>query len=177
MAKRCLWCGLTKPVEEFAGRWGQSKYCKICQPLWRKDDDRKRHADPVYLARARERRRERYALESAYAEERKQAAHEYRQEHPEWATSKKREWQQSHPERVRAAVARSRERHPERAFARTTLRNAVKRGLVIPQPCWCGQVKADAHHHKGYAPEYIFDVAWLCRKHHGEQHRKYPRKE
>jgi hypothetical protein len=165
------------PQADFAGRWNRSLYCKPCYPLWRAENDRKRHAEPEYVARANAQRRARYAAKQTYAEDRKQAAHAYRVANPEHVGKKKAEWQREHPERVREAVRQSRRRYPERAVARTAARAAIKRGLLVPQPCWCGNPKVDAHHHNGYAPEHMLDVVWLCRKHHGEQHRKYPRHE
>ncbi len=56
--------------------------------------------------------------------------------------------------------------------ARQALHYAIKKGELQRQPCEvCGEVKVDAHHHKGYEKQYWLDVKWLCHKHHGEAHR------
>lgn len=73
---------------------------------------------------------------------------------------------------VRAANARATfraaaEKHPERRGASTLVANAVRAGILTPQPCWvCGE-KAQAHH-----PDYSrpLDVVWLCIVHHRQAH-------
>lgn len=171
----CLRCGQAKPRAAFAGRWGTSVYCKQCYPEWVREHKRRMHATPESVARERERQRDRYRSDPAFAESRKRKAHAYRLAHPEHVAAKKREWARLHPDKVRDAVERSRRRHPERAFAREMVNKAVAQGRVVPQPCWCGATDAEAHHHRGYALEHVFDVVWLCTKHHRELHRKYPR--
>jgi hypothetical protein len=53
--------------------------------------------------------------------------------------------------------------HPDRRHAQVLLGNAVRKGDVIPQPCFvCGR-KAEAHHPNYDAP---LDVVWLCPPHH-----------
>ena len=54
--------------------------------------------------------------------------------------------------------------------ARYTTNNAVKRGLLVKQPCEvCGtDENVEAHHDDYMRP---LDVRWLCRTHHGEHHR------
>lgn len=80
-----------------------------------------------------------------------------------------------------------RAKNPERAKAIRTANNrvitAIRNGtLVRPAICSsCGAVgKIEAHHHKGYAPEFWLDVVWLCKSCHAKapsfnaklQHRK-----
>jgi len=51
--------------------------------------------------------------------------------------------------------------------ARAALRNQVKLGNVIPQPCGvCGCLKVEGDHHNGYEKEHWLDVIWFCREHH-----------
>lgn len=53
--------------------------------------------------------------------------------------------------------------------ARNKIKNAIARGVVKRQPCEvCDTPNAEAHHEDYELP---FDVAWLCREHHAEQHR------
>ena len=55
--------------------------------------------------------------------------------------------------------------------ARYLLRSAVESGKVNKLPCEvCGDKISQAHHHDYKKP---LEVMWVCRKHHGEQHRIY----
>ncbi len=48
---------------------------------------------------------------------------------------------------------------------------AIERGDLTREPCEvCGAEKVDAHHDDYYQP---MEVRWLCKKHHGEVHRRY----
>lgn len=58
-------------------------------------------------------------------------------------------------------------RNPEKDRARYTLRNAVRDGRVIKQPCcYCGSKKSQGHHHDYSKP---LDVIWACFKCHRER--------
>ncbi|MCF6099825.1 hypothetical protein [Mesorhizobium muleiense] len=55
-------------------------------------------------------------------------------------------------------------------WAQQALRSALKRGLIIQEPCKeCGSLDAEAHH-----PDYDkpMCVDWLCRLHHRHVHMK-----
>lgn len=68
--------------------------------------------------------------------------------------------------RLRATKA-GRMRHS----AREAVRNAVRTGRLVRQPCEvCGDPKAQAHHHLGYEREHRLHVRWLCHAHHVEAH-------
>ena len=55
--------------------------------------------------------------------------------------------------------------------AHWTVHNAIRDGRLVREPCEvCGAEKSDAHHDDYSQP---LAVRWLCRKHHGEQHRRY----
>lgn len=153
----------------------RARFCPDCRRSRTLATYRKSKARPEAVERANALRRQRYRDDPAFAEARKQRAHEYRLAHPEHVAEKKREWSRLHPEKVREAVERSRQRHPERAFARGLVKQAIIAGRLVPQPCWCGSAATEAHHHNGYDLAHVFDVVWLCIKHHREQHRKYPR--
>lgn len=63
---------------------------------------------------------------------------------------------------------RWKEANPQKVWAHQCLRSALKRGLVIQEPCEeCGALDAEAHH-----PDYDrpMDVRWLCRPHHRQRH-------
>lgn len=60
--------------------------------------------------------------------------------------------------------------NPKAVWAQQALRSAVRRGLIIQEPCAeCGSSFAEAHH-----PDYDrpMVVRWLCRLHHRQAHRK-----
>lgn len=66
-------------------------------------------------------------------------------------------------------MARHRERHPNKEVARQGLRNAIRRGELLKQPCEvCGASDVEAHHCDYTKP---LDVMWLCKEHHSEWHR------
>lgn len=58
---------------------------------------------------------------------------------------------------------------PHKIEARLKLNYAVKCGKVKKLPCFCSELKVDAHH-----PDYSkpLDVVWLCRLHHKQLHKK-----
>lgn len=63
-----------------------------------------------------------------------------------------------------------RKANPKAVWAQHSLRSAVRRGLIAPQPCEvCGAEHADAHHDDYDRP---MAVRWLCRLHHRQAHRK-----
>ena len=52
--------------------------------------------------------------------------------------------------------------------ARAAVASAIKKGLLIKQPCKvCGEERVDGHHEDYDKP---LDVIWLCRLHHLEHH-------
>jgi hypothetical protein len=56
-----------------------------------------------------------------------------------------------------------------KANARRLVQQALKSGQLKRQPCYCGAVPAEAHHH-----DYLkaLQVEWLCKKHHVEADKK-----
>jgi DNA-directed RNA polymerase subunit N (RpoN/RPB10) len=74
------------------------------------------------------------------------------------------------PHRVqhaKAMIAKWKVAHPDRRKAQMVLGYAVKRGDIVPLPCFvCGD-KAEAHHPDYSAP---LDVMWLCPPHHKQAH-------
>jgi len=66
--------------------------------------------------------------------------------------------------------AKWRQGNPKATWAHQSLRSALKRGLIIQQPCKvCGDLDAEAHHSNYDRP---LDVDWLCRLHHRHEHRR-----
>ena len=69
--------------------------------------------------------------------------------------------------------AKWREQNPLKVWAHASLRSALRRGLVTPQPCAiCGAAESEAHHEDHALP---LDVTWLCRAHHKARHAEMPR--
>lgn len=66
------------------------------------------------------------------------------------------------------ATKRKRRRNPMRARAHSAVANAIRRGLLIPEPCErCNTTPTDAHHDDYSRP---LKVRWLCRQCHVEHH-------
>lgn len=71
------------------------------------------------------------------------------------------------PERI-AAITASSNRDPLKMWARRATHLAIKKGLLVRQPCEvCNAEPADAHHEDYRRP---MEVRWLCRQHHMEAH-------
>lgn len=71
----------------------------------------------------------------------------------------------------RAELARRLRALPENRAkdrARSAVKNALRAGKLVPQPCeTCGNDKSEAHHEDYSKP---LSVTWLCRLHHAERH-------
>ncbi len=66
------------------------------------------------------------------------------------------------------------EERKARACARARLHYAIQKGRlpnVLACACQeCGQPAQQYHHHRGYAPEHVFDVVALCLTCHAQAH-------
>lgn len=65
-----------------------------------------------------------------------------------------------------------------KAAIRNRIHHALKRGILVRQPCICGATEVEAHHYAGYELEHALDVVWLCKRHHEilHKHRGRPKK-
>lgn len=64
-------------------------------------------------------------------------------------------------------------KYPEKAFAHALMREAIRKGTLVRQPCEkCGNTTVDGHHDDYSKP---LDVRWLCRKHHTAHHALTPK--
>ena len=62
------------------------------------------------------------------------------------------------------------ERNPLKRWAHSGTASAVRRGLLVRQPCRvCGDPNTDAHHPDHRDP---LSVEWLCRAHHKAEHKR-----
>jgi hypothetical protein len=71
-----------------------------------------------------------------------------------------------------------RERHGEdqrlRSHAHRAVARAIASGALLRQPCAvCGDSRRpEGHHHRGYSPDAVLDVVFLCSRHHKAAHRE-----
>ncbi|QJT70437.1 hypothetical protein [Microcystis phage MaeS] len=70
----------------------------------------------------------------------------------------------------RNKAKRYNEKYPEKVRARQEVRNALRRGDLVKEPCEkCGETKVEAHHENYHEP---LEVVWLCKKCHDNETRK-----
>lgn len=66
---------------------------------------------------------------------------------------------------------RHRLKNPNKHKARSAVLRALKKRVLIRQPCKvCGSVKSIEAHHHSYKKEFWLDVTWLCHTHHQQEH-------
>jgi hypothetical protein len=98
----------------------------------------------------------------------------YRDKDPEKArrlhAERCKRYRERHPVRATKINGSYRKRNPEKAKAHGIVSYAIRKGHLVRQPCWCGNLKSQAHHADYSKP---LEVVWLCQKHHKELHRKY----
>jgi hypothetical protein len=62
------------------------------------------------------------------------------------------------------------EQRRQKGMARSTLGNAIQKGLIQKQPCSiCGSTEGVEGHHDDYSKPY--DVVWMCKPCHCKHHR------
>lgn len=59
------------------------------------------------------------------------------------------------------------ENNKEKKYSHTLVARAIKKGILIREPCFCGDPNSEGHHEDYSKP---LEVIWLCPKHHGERH-------
>ena len=68
-----------------------------------------------------------------------------------------------------APQLRWRKANPEKVWCHVALKSAMRRGLVVKQPCAiCGSADSEAHHPDYSRPAHVI---WLCRRHHKQIHK------
>jgi hypothetical protein len=73
--------------------------------------------------------------------------------------------------RKRIAAAAWKVAHPLKVQCHRAVETALKKGLIVRQPCEvCGARTVDAHH-ESYTDPLRF-IRWLCRRHHKQVHRR-----
>lgn len=112
------------------------------------------------------------AYKAAWA--RQKTANGFKREHSENDRKRYKEYGKRPEVRKKKAEDQARYRaspeYQQRLFARAQVKNAIKSGTLLRQPCEvCDKQKADAHHDDYSKP---LSVRWLCRTHHTEFHWK-----
>lgn len=60
-------------------------------------------------------------------------------------------------------------KNPEKYKAHSIVRNCIRNGTLIKEPCRiCGNIKSDAHH---FDYNFPLNVHWYCSKHHKRIHK------
>lgn len=81
-----------------------------------------------------------------------------------------REYSKSNPEKVSAYFYKKYEKSPEKYSALSATAYRIETGELKKELCLlCGAKEVEAHHVNYFEP---LNVAWLCRKCHGETHRR-----
>lgn len=78
-----------------------------------------------------------------------------------------RAYYEKNAEHCKKRESSRKESSPERTVAHEAVRNEIRNGRMVPQPCFmCGK-KAEAHH---VCYDMPLAVTWLCRSHHRQTH-------
>lgn len=86
----------------------------------------------------------------------------------------KKKWALENSAKVRASIVKYNRRYPQRIKAYMYLNNAVRDGKIQRSLICdvCGNAgKIEAHHYKGYAKRFWFNVQWMCKVCHGKTRR------
>lgn len=74
-------------------------------------------------------------------------------------------------DKYKKAIRKSSLKNADHIFARRAVHKAIRKGELKKRGCQsCGELKVQAHHYLGYAPENWLDVIWLCQPHHSQAH-------
>ena len=145
--KICFKCHEHKPLSEFYAHsqmsQGTLNKCKECTKRDASEHYAKKMADPVWVAKERNRQRIKERARRAIGRQ------------SPCKIESKNAW---------------RKRNPIKSRAQIRVAYAVRKGALVRQPCQvCGSTNVQAHHDDYSRP---LDVRWLCVKHHNEHHVK-----
>lgn len=90
----------------------------------------------------------------------------------------RRKWAKRNRAKLAAMKARHRKKHPDKTKARNAITMKLAKNRLTPKPCaTCGVRPTAAYPTEAHHPDYSkpFEVVWLCRKHHLEEHGKVQR--
>lgn len=86
-----------------------------------------------------------------------------RKAHPETYKARDKRYYARHREEKLQYLKQWRKSNKHKLDAHALVRQAIRRGVLTKQPCFCGELQVDAHHEDYAKP---LDVHWLCRRHH-----------
>lgn len=136
MSKPCFKCKIVKPLDEFYPHKQMKDGHLNKCKECAKKDVQIRYDDPKYRERISEYEKSRFQ-----SVDRKQKLTQYQRN--------------------------ARAKNPEKYKARYQVSNAIRDGRLFKMPCeYCGNPKAEAHHHDYTKP---LDVKWVCFKCHRER--------
>lgn len=144
--KRCKKCGGDKSIDSFAvekkTKDGRRAECKVC----------------------------RSATWRKWADKNPDKVRECQRRTVMKAKKRGDHWTQRNKKKVAIYQKRWEQRNKEKLSAYNVMRLAIKKGEIKKDCCIvCGAKEVHGHHDDYSKP---LDVVWVCRKHHGELHRK-----
>ena len=95
------------------------------------------------------------------------AKQEWKERNREGMKLKAQEHHARHREERNAQSKERYRRNPERWLAQLRVQRAIKKGVLVPEPCPCGNKESHAHHEDYSKP---LDVIWLCKSCHQRLH-------
>ena len=160
--KRCGICASDLPPSEFhrdsRAKDGLQWRCKSCKRQYRES---RREQGQVYAKQYRETHRDKI----------REYNEQYQENNPVKVKAWDRQYRDTHREKINKARRASYYANPEKPRAYRAIANAIKRGILIKQPCeMCGATeRVDAHHDDYSKP---LEIRWLCKTHHKQFHKE-----
>lgn len=147
--KTCFKCHTAKPLEQFYRHSqmsdGHLNKCIECTKRDTAERVAKMSRDPVWAAAERKRHRIKSANARANGTAHVFTPEERKLIHERWGSN-----------------------HPQKKAAHRAVKIALRRGVLVRQPCeQCGAFEVQAHHDDYAKP---LEVRWLCVPHHNEHH-------
>lgn len=86
-----------------------------------------------------------------------------RKKHPETYKARDKRYYANNREKKLEYLQEWRNRNKAKMAAHSLVRSAIRKGVLVKKPCFCGETETDAHHEDYSKP---LEVQWLCRRHH-----------
>lgn len=177
MFKVCTQCKKEKSLDEFykhkTHKDGRRSECKECSKKiyqenikYHKEYRKEYHKKNSKIINAKSRKWAKENRERHYENGKK-----WCESHRDRCNMYSKNWRENNPEKYRANQKRY-DNTPERKSKRKIRLKTywlVKSGKIKKQPCEVCGIKAEIHHNNY---DNIYDIKWLCPKHHRELHNK-----
>lgn len=82
---------------------------------------------------------------------------------PYFIVKKRKLYRLPRQERIKSYMKKWKLNNKEKVKAHSIVFIAIRNGKLIKQPCFCKNIKSEAHHEDYSKP---LEVIWLCKKHH-----------